>query len=169
MNKFVSLAIASALWTFTTQAAPPSSTPAKAPPTTTPTPARVGPVYLVGGELHVGDGTIIKDAVIAMDGGKFTIVGGAEARARLLDESSAIDLRGKVITPGLFASDTQLGLVEIDLEAATRDDGKDTEHPIRAAHDAATALNAESGLIPIQVVEGVTTAAVVPTGGLISG
>lgn len=168
MNKFVSLALASALWAFTTQAAPPT-TPATPTPAATPTPVRAGPVYLVGGELHVGDGTIIKEAVVAMDGGKFTIVGGAEARGRLLDESTAIDLRGKVITPGLFASDTQLGLVEIDLEAVTRDDGKDTEHPVRAAHDAATALNAESGLIPIQVVEGVTTAAVVPTGGLISG
>jgi len=166
MNKLASLAFASALWTLSVHAAP-------APPTSTPTsprtPARAGPVYLVGGELHVGDGTIIKDAVIAMDAGKFTIVGGAEARGRLLDESTAIDLRGKVVTPGLFAADTQLGLVEIDLEAATRDDGKDTEHPIRAAHDAALAIHAESGLIPIQAVEGVTSAAVAPTGGLVSG
>ena len=177
MNKFVSLALASALWGFTTQAAPAApGTPATPPikPAITPTaaarmPPRSGPVYLVGAELHVGDGTIIKDAVIAMDGGKFTIVGGAEARGRLLDESMAIDLAGKVVTPGLFAADTQLGLVEIDLEPGTRDDGKDTDHPVRAAHDAASALNAESGLIPIQVVEGVTSAAVVPTGGLISG
>ena len=166
MNKLATLAFASALWTLSVHAAP-------AAPTTTPTsprtPVRTGPVYLVGGELHIGDGTIIKDAVIAMDAGKFTIVGGAEARGRLLDESTAIDLRGKVITPGLFAADTQLGLVEIDLEAATRDDGKDTEHPIRAAHDAASAIHAESGLIPIQAIEGVTSAAVAPTGGLVSG
>ena len=165
MNKLAALAFASALWTLSVHAAP-----APTPATTSPrAPARAGPVYLVGAELHVGDGTIIKDAVIAMDAGKFTIVGGVEARGRLLDESTAIDLRGKVVTPGLFAADTQLGLVEIDLEAATRDDGKDTEHPIRAAHDAASALNAESGLIPIQAVEGVTSAAVSPTGGLISG
>ena len=180
MNKFVSFALASALWAFTVEAAPAApgtpatpNTPA-AKPAITPTaaarmPPRSGPVYLVGAELHVGDGTVLKDAVIAMDGGKFTIVGGAEARGRLLDESMAIDLGGKVVTPGLFAADTQLGLVEIDLEPGTRDDGKDTEHPVRAAHDAASALNAESGLIPIQVVEGVTSAAVVPTGGLISG
>ncbi len=169
MNKLASLAFASALWTLSVHAAP--AAPATTASSRTPanTPVRTGPVYLVGGELHVGDGTIIKDAVIAMDAGKFTIVGGAEARGRLLDESAAIDLRGKVVTPGLFAADTQLGLVEIDLEAATRDDGKDTDHPIRAAHDAASALNAESGLIPIQAVEGVTSAAVTPTGGLVSG
>lgn len=132
-------------------------------------PVRAGPVYLVGGELHVGDGTVIKDAVVAMDGGLFTIVGGAEARAKLLDESMAIDLKGKVITPGLFAAETQLGIVEIDLEGSTRDDGKASEHPIRAAHEAAAALNAESAVLPIQAIEGVTSAAVVPTGGLISG
>ncbi len=177
MNKLISLALASGLWTMSEHAAPapaPAPVPTKptaAKPTATAarTPERAGPVYLVGGELHVGDGTVIKDSVVAMDGGIFTIVGGAEARARLLDAASAIDLRGKVITPGLFAADTQLGLMEIDLEATTRDDGKDTEHPVRAAHDAATALNAESGLIPVQVIEGVTSAAVSPTGGLVSG
>ncbi len=132
-------------------------------------PVRAGPVYLVGGELHVGDGTVIKDAVVAMDGGLFTIVGGPEARAKLLDESTAIDLKGKVITPGLFAAETQLGIVEIDLESSTRDDGKSSDHPVRAAHEAFTALNAESALIPIQVIDGVTSAAVVPTGGLVSG
>ncbi|MBK7824564.1 amidohydrolase family protein [Nannocystis sp.] len=147
-------------------AAPAAAAPA---PTAVSTPARAGPVYLVGGELHVGDGTVIKDAVIAMDGGLFTIVGGPEARAKLLDESMAVDLKGKLITPGLFAAETQLGIVEIDLEGSTRDDSKASEHPVRAAYEAAAALNAESALIPIQAIDGVTSAAVVPTGGLISG
>ncbi|MBA3546745.1 MAG: polymer-forming cytoskeletal family protein, partial [Nannocystis sp.] len=58
---------------------PAPTTPA--PTTPAPTPARAGPVYLVGGELHLGDGTIIKDSVLAMDRGVFTVVGGPEARA----------------------------------------------------------------------------------------
>ena len=160
----VGLALTSGVLATPASAAPPA-TAAKS----TATPARAGAVYLVGGELHVGDGTIIKDAVIAMDGGVFTVVGGPEARARLRDAGAAIDIAGKIVTPGLFAADTQLGLVEIDLEEGTRDDGKRTEHPIRAAHEAAAALNAESGLIPVQVIDGVTSAAVAPTGGLISG
>lgn len=175
MNTLRNLALALACCLGTTASAAPPATPVKpvatptpVPPTTT-TPARAGLVVLVGGELHVGDGTIIKDAVIVMDRGVFTVVGGPEARARVLDESTAINVAGKVITPGLFAADTQLGLVEIDLETSTRDDGKTTDHPIRAAHEAASALNAESGLIPVQVIDGVTSAAVAPTGGLISG
>jgi imidazolonepropionase-like amidohydrolase len=175
--RHLALALVLACGLGASASAAPPATPTPAVPVTVPTatpapsraPARAGLVVLVGGELHVGDGTVIKDAVIAMDRGVFTIVGGPEARARLLDDSAAIDVAGRVITPGLFAADTQLGLVEIDLEASTRDDGKDTAHPIRAAHEAASALNAESGLIPVQVIDGVTSAAVAPTGGLISG
>jgi len=179
----LTLALLSGLSSMSAGAAPPAATTTTAartdaaPPAARPdastssarTPARAGPVYLVGGELHLGDGTIIKDSVIAMDRGVFTVVGGPEARARLPAGATLVDARDRMITPGLFAADTQLGLIEIDLEASTRDDGKTTEHPIRAAYDAASALNAASSLIPVQVVEGITSAAVAPTGGLISG
>lgn len=127
------------------------------------------PVYLVGGELHVGDGTVLKDSVVVMDGGKFTAVGGAEARARVPAGAATVDVRGRVLTPGFIAVDTQLGLVEIDLESGTRDDSRAGDQPIRAAHDASSAINADSSVLPIQLVEGITSAAVTPTGGLISG
>jgi len=161
----LTLALLSGLWGMSAEAAPPVAPPAAAPRS----PAPAGPVYLVGGELHLGDGTVIKDSVIAMDRGVFTVVGGPEARARVPAGATTVDTSARVITPGLFAADTQLGLVEIDLEASTRDDGKSTDHPVRAAHDAAAALNAASSLIPVQAVEGITSAAVAPTGGLISG
>ena len=160
------LAFLPVLWSMSVEAAPPR---APAPAAAAPTPARAGPVYLIGGELHVGDGTVVPDAVVAMDRGVFTVVGGAEARSRLPAGAALVDVRGRTLTPGLFAADTQLGLVEIDLEASTRDDGTASEHPVRAAYEAASALNAESSLIPVQVVDGITSAAVAPTGGLISG
>ncbi len=144
--------------------------PAAAAPAPTPTnPAKASPVYLVGGELHVGDGTVIKDSVVTMDNGVFTAVGGPEARARVPASAPTIDVRGRVLTPGFTIVDSQLGLVEIDLEASSRDDGRAGDQPIRAAHDASSAINADSSLIPIQLVEGITSAAVAPTGGLISG
>src|SRR5690606_35136248 len=74
-----------------------------------------------------------------------------------------------VITPGLIAVDTLLGLVEIDLESSTRDDARVTDHPVRAAYDASQAFNADSSLIQVQAIAGVTTAAVAPAGGLLSG
>jgi imidazolonepropionase-like amidohydrolase len=133
------------------------------------TPARAGPVYLVGGELHVGDGAVIPDSVVAMDGGVFTVVGGADARGKLPTGAPVVDVRGRVLTPGLFGADTTLGLVEIDLEGSTRDDSRGGDPPIRAAYDAASAISADSSLLPVQVVEGVTSAAVTPTGGVVSG
>jgi imidazolonepropionase-like amidohydrolase len=165
MRLLLTLALLSGLSGMSAEAAP----PAPRPTTVAPTPARVGPVYLVGGELHLGDGTIVKDSVIAMDRGVFTVVGGPEARSRLPAGATLVDARSRIITPGLFAADTQLGLIEIDLEASTRDDGKTTEHPVRAAYDAAHGLNPFSSLIPVQAVDGITSAAVAPTGGLISG
>lgn len=165
LRLLVTVALLSGLSGMSAEAAPPAARPTVAAPT----PARVGPVYLVGGELHLGDGTIIKDSVIAMDRGVFTVVGGPEARSRLPAGATLVDARTRIITPGLFASDTQLGLIEIDQESSTRDDGKATEHPVRAAHDAAQGLNAASSLIPVQAVEGITSAAVAPTGGLVSG
>jgi imidazolonepropionase-like amidohydrolase len=138
--------------------------PAPAPAKTTQA-ART--TYLVGGELHVGDGTIIRDSVVAMEGGVFTVVGGADAKVP--SGAEVVDVKGKVLTPGFNAVDSQLGLVEIDLEGSTRDDGRAGDQPIRAAHDASSAINADSAVLPIQLVEGITGAAVAPTGGLVSG
>lgn len=130
-------------------------------------PARAPTTIIEGGELHVGDGTVVKDAVIVLRDGKIASVGtsaGAQA-----GDVVRVDARGKIVTPGLVAADTQLGLVEIDLEGGTRDDVRSSDHPIRAAYDASRAINLDSSVIPVQAVGGVTTAAVAPNGGLLSG
>lgn len=113
-------------------------------------------------ELHIGDGTVLKDATVVIRAGRIVQVGGPELRG-------GDSLHAPVITPGLIAADTQLGLVEIDLESSTRDDARATDHPIRAAYDASGAFHAESSLIQVQAIAGVTTAAVAPGGGLLSG
>lgn len=120
-----------------------------------------------GGELHVGDGTVVKNATIVLRDGKIAAVGaGAAAPA---GDVVRVDARGKIVTPGLVAADSQLGLVEIDLEGGTHDDARAGDHPIRAAYDASRAINLDSSLIPVQAIGGVTTAAVAPNGGLLSG
>lgn len=148
-----------------------ATTARAAPPAIPPVvPAKVQPIILFGGELHVGDGTIIKDSVVIMENGLFTVVGTNTAKDKATPENALlVDVRGKVLTPGFIAVDSQLGLVEIDLEGSTRDDGRAGDQPIRAAHDASTAINADSAVLPVQLVEGITAAAVAPTGGLVSG
>ncbi|MBZ5715727.1 amidohydrolase family protein [Nannocystis pusilla] len=136
-----------------------------------PAPARAaGATTLVtGGDLHVGDGTVIKNAAVLIRDGKFAGVGGPELAGSAGGDVTRIDAAGKVLTPGLIAADNQLGLVEIDLEGSTHDDARATDHPVRAAYDASRAFHAESSLIQVAAVGGVTTAAVAPAGGLLSG
>lgn len=122
--------------------------------------------WLVGGELHVGNGRVISDAVIGIRGERIVEVGGAGA---LPEGARAIDLSGRWITPGLVAAATTLGLVEIAAEPTTRDLAREGTGPIRASYDPARLLRTSSSLLPVQAIEGVTTAAVNPIGGLLSG
>ncbi|MBK8261385.1 MAG: amidohydrolase family protein [Nannocystis sp.] len=140
-----------------------SKVSAAAPPAT---PA----IALVGGELHVGDGEVIKGAVVVLEGERFAVVSGPAGRARIAERGArVVDLDGKILTPGFIAADTQLGLIEIEMEATTRDDSLAGADPVRAAYDAAAALQVESSLLQIQAIEGITSAAVAPSGGLIAG
>lgn len=138
-----------------------------APPVPRPqTPPAVGSVYIVGGELHVGDGTVVKNATIEVRNGRIrSVAAGGAAPAN----AQTINATGKWITPGLIAADTGLGLTEIELEPSTRDDSLHTEDPIHAAYDAASAINSRSSAIQVHAIDGITTAAVAPSGGLISG
>lgn len=139
---------------------------APAPPVA---PNRTPVLEISGGELHDGAGGVIKGATVVVRDGKIVSVGGPELKGRQTGQVTLVDATGKWITPGLVAAESRLGLVEIGMEGSTRDDSRATEHPIRAAYDASRAINAESSLIQVQAIAGVTTAAVAPEGGLLSG
>lgn len=126
------------------------------------------PVYLVGAEVRTGDGRRIAGAVIELRGTRIAAVG-TLAATTIPAGAKTIDLTGKVITPGIVAVDSALGLVEIDAEGSTKDDSVAIADPIRAAYDASSAINADSALLPVNAIEGVTSAAVTPKGGLVSG
>ncbi len=126
------------------------------------------PILLVGAELR-SDGRRVQDAVIELRGTRIAAVGGPELAARAPADARRIDLRGAIVTPGLVALETGLGAVEIDAEGSTRDDGRATADPIRAAFDAASAVHEHSTLLPVAAIDGITSAAVTPQGGLVSG
>lgn len=143
-----------------------SAAPAPAQPASAPAPAS-DKLVLTNATIHVGDGEVIEGGSILIEDGKIARV---EAKAITgVEGATSLDLGGKLVTPGLIAADTSLGLVEIELEDSTRDDARKDEHAIKAGYDPAPAVNADSSLIAIQAIEGVTTAAVAPRGGLISG
>ncbi len=127
--------------------------------------ATVGPrVAIVGGTVHDGVGGVIENAVVELDGPRIVRVGTGAPSAG----ATVVDANGQWVTPGFIAAGTPLGLVEIDMEGSTRDTGRDGD-PIRANYDAALAVNASSSLIGVQMVDGITSAAVTPQGGLLSG
>ncbi len=68
------------------------------------------------------------------------------------------------MTPGLFASATQLGIVEIPLSADGTTDQATTDAGLGAAFAVVDAFNAETTVIPVTRAEGVTRALVTPSG-----
>lgn len=129
-----------------------------------------GFIAFQGAEVHTVDGPPIQDATILVYGEKIINVG-KTGSFQIPKSAEVVDISGKVVTPGLIHAYSQLGLVEVDMEGG--DEGlhvdagerKDT----RAAYRVTDGINPHSTLIPIARSEGVTSALVAPSGGLLSG
>jgi len=130
-------------------------------------PAQKKPVMLTGGTIHIGNGTVIENGIIAFSGGKITFVG--KASDSKLDNSAyeVIDVTGKQVYPGLILPNTVLGLVEIggvSVTVDTREIG-DLNPNVRAL----PAYNTDSHVIPVVRSNGVLLAQIVPQGSLLPG
>src|SRR3546814_6908374 len=75
--------------------------------------------------------------------------------------ATVIDARGKIVTPGLVASGTALGLIEVRAVGAT-DDRATSATDVSAAFDAGYGLNPDSLLIPVARLVGITRAIATP-------
>src|SRR5436190_2218085 len=118
-----------------------------------------GKVYPVSGP-PINNGTVlIRDGMIVAVGGQVSIPAGAQT----------IDATGKVVTPGLINSITELGVIEIDQVRNTSDVSAKGNNNIAASFHVWDGLNPASALFAPARNEGVTSAVVVPEGGLVSG
>lgn len=158
------LAAAAAIGLF---ASPPAAAAAAAPDALSFEPAPAETRYYVGGTVHVGDGTVIENAVIEVRDARIVSVGPAGTTTPP-SGANVVKLDGATVTPGLIAASTPLGLVEIGMESSTVDAERHGD-PIRASYDASSAVHADSSLLAVNAVEGITSAAVTPRGGLLSG
>jgi imidazolonepropionase-like amidohydrolase len=118
-----------------------------------------GKVYPVSGPPINNATVVIRDGVIVAVGANVAIPPGARR----------IDATGKVVTPGLIHSTTELGLIEIDQVRSTNDVTAKGENNIAASFRVWDGLNPESTSFAPTRNEGVTSAAILPQGGLISG
>lgn len=117
---------------------------------------------IIGGKIHtVGpQGTIDEGTVLIVDG-RIAAVGSDVA---VPDGAETIDASGKVVTPGLFSSFGQLGLVEVSGSAGPVD-SQQRGDLFSAGFDVADAYNRRSTLVAINRIEGVTRSVIAPTPG----
>lgn len=105
-------------------------------------------------------GTIERGTVLIKDG-KIAAVGEA---VRMPAEARTVDLQGRTLTPGLIATDTLLGMVEISGGADAAETSSRTKR-VSAGYDVQYAINPFSTAIPVARKGGVTRAVVMPNAG----
>jgi len=119
-----------------------------------------------GGRIFTMADGIIDDGVILIENNLIAEVG---RDIQIPPGTEVIDATGMIITPGLFDSYSQLGLVEIGMVQATVDT-EEKSGPLTPEVRVIDAFNTQSKLIPVARIEGVTTVLAAPgTGNVISG
>jgi imidazolonepropionase-like amidohydrolase len=121
-----------------------------------------GTVVLKGGKLLTVTHGVIENGVVVMQNGKITAVGGAETAVPA--GARVIDVAGMTVYPGLIDAETHLGLTEIGAEQMTNDlvEPSDEIMPHMHVYDA---FHAETELIPVTRINGITNAIVAPAQG----
>jgi len=117
-------------------------------------------VVLKGGKLLTVSHGVIENGVLIMQGGKISALGAASS-VKVPKDANVIDVKGMTVYPGLIDSETSLGLTEISAEDMTNDriEMSDEIMPHMHVYDA---FHAESELIPVTRINGITNAIVAP-------
>ena len=117
-------------------------------------------LVLKGGKLLTVSHGTIENGVLVMSAGKITAIGGAGS-VKIPKDADVIDVSGMTVYPGLIDSETYLGLTEISAEGSTNDliETSDEIMPHMHVYDA---FHAESELIPVARLNGITNAIVAP-------
>ena len=111
-------------------------------------------IVIKGGEIHTGlnEEPFVGDILIQGD----TIL---EVSTKSLKGDVVVDATNKIITPGVIAPDTQIGILEIGAISETRDGDSDIYSMGFSVYDA---INPNSTLIPWNRSNGVTSAITLP-------
>lgn len=123
-----------------------------------------GPVYIMNGTVHVGNGQVLNNTSIEIKDGKITAIG---ANITPAAGSTVADAKGKHVYPGLILANSNLGLVEVSSVRATADAVEIGEY--NPSVRSIVAYNTDSKVINTLKANGITHANIVPQGGTISG
>ena len=105
---------------------------------------------------------VIEDGDIIVRDGHIVSVG---RNLSAPEGATVISANGRVVTPGIIAPWSQLGLVEIGLDREANDASTRDGFELSAALDAVDGYNSSSTLIPINRSGGITRALSAPTAG----
>ncbi len=115
--------------------------------------------------VEVGDGQSLDDVTVLFDEKEILAVG---TQVKVPEGARKIDGKGKVLCPGFIDPLSQLGLTEVDLEGQTRDLSFEKQ-PLVPGFQAASGFNPMTVWLPVERESGVTSAVLVPSGGVLSG
>lgn len=118
------------------------------------------PVAIVGGKLLTVSHGAIENGVLVLVDGKIAAVGKA-GEVTVPQDATVIDAKGLTVYPGLIDPDTTLGLVEVGSDSNARDLSEGSDEIMPHMH-VADAFHAESVLIPVARLNGITNAIVAP-------
>lgn len=124
--------------------------------------AQAAAIALTHARIHTLSGAgVLEDATLVIVDDRIAALGAGLAPP---EGATVIDLKGAVITPGLFNAYSHLGLDEIDGVQETVDVANNNPR-YSAALDVVDGLNPRSVLIPVNRIEGITQAMSAPTSG----
>lgn len=123
-----------------------------------------GRFALVGGTVHTVSGPTIENGTVVVDHGLIVSVAAGGVPPA---DAIVVDCHGKHVYPGFVTANTPLGLVEI-ASVSGADDTREVGN-VNPNLRAEVMFNADSDLLPVTRINGVTSALVVPGGGAIHG
>jgi imidazolonepropionase-like amidohydrolase len=119
-------------------------------------------IVLKGGKLLTITHGVIENGVVVMQNGRIAAVGGAGTA--IPAGAKVIDVTGMTVYPGLIDSETHLGLTEVSADRMTVDTLEPSDEIMPHMH-VADAFHAETALIPVTRINGITNAIVAPASG----
>lgn len=131
--------------------------PAKAQPST-----GAAVVALKGGKVLTVSHGVIENGVVIIQGERIAAVG--PASTPIPAGARVIDVTGMTVYPGLIDAETRLGLTEVSADRMT-DDTLEPSDEIMPHMHVADAFHAETALIPVARINGITNAVVAPAIG----
>src|SRR5215470_6329487 len=119
-------------------------------------------IVLRGGKLLTVSHGVIENGVVVMQNGRIAAVGATGTA--IPAGAKVIDVTGMTVYPGLIDAETHLGLTEVQADRMTNDtlEPSDEIMPHMHVYDA---FHAETALIPVARINGITNAVVAPGNG----